>query len=172
MNKRLRLLCSAALLGLLAWRTNWHQVADAFAHLRWGLWLLAALLYASTQVVSSLRWQWLARPLGFALPLRRYLAFYYVGMFFNLVLPTSVGGDVVRAWYLAGHPDANQVVMAASGQPRAQAASNLRSYFTAHPQEYYDLRGILAPIGDTQRQCNVTVLPPDLASAYDQFMTG
>jgi uncharacterized membrane protein YbhN (UPF0104 family) len=25
-------------------------------------------------------------------------------MFFNLVLPTSVGGDVVRAWYLAGGP--------------------------------------------------------------------
>jgi uncharacterized membrane protein YbhN (UPF0104 family) len=103
-NKRLRLACSLALLGLLAWRTNWHQVADAFAHLRWGLWLLAALVYAGMQVVSSLRWQWLARPLGFAEPLRRFLAFYYVGMFFNLVLPTSVGGDVVRAWYLAGGP--------------------------------------------------------------------
>ena len=34
--------------------------------------------------------------------------------------------------------------------------SSLRSYFTAHPQEYNDLRGILAPIGDTERQCNVT----------------
>jgi uncharacterized membrane protein YbhN (UPF0104 family) len=93
-----------ALLGLLAWRTNWHQVAEAFAHLRWGLWLLAVVGYALTQVVSSLRWQWLARPLGFSQPLRRYLAFYYIGMFFNLVLPTSVGGDVVRAWYLAGGP--------------------------------------------------------------------
>jgi uncharacterized membrane protein YbhN (UPF0104 family) len=103
-NKRLRLLCSLALVAVLAWRTNWHQVAEAFAHLRWGLWLLAALLYALTQVVSSLRWQWLARPLGFAEPLRRYFAFYYIGMFFNLVLPTSVGGDVVRAWYLAAGP--------------------------------------------------------------------
>jgi len=93
-----------ALLGLLAWRTNWHQVAEAFAHMRWGLWLLAVVGYALTQVVSSLRWQWLARPLGFSQPLRRYLAFYYIGMFFNLVLPTSVGGDVVRAWYLAGGP--------------------------------------------------------------------
>jgi hemophore-related protein len=33
---------------------------------------------------------------------------------------------------------------AAYGQPPPQAASNLRTYFTAHPQEYYDLRGILA----------------------------
>ncbi|OMC48185.1 hypothetical protein A5745_09685 [Mycobacterium sp. IS-2888] len=74
--------------------------------------------------------------------------------------------------YLAGHPGANQVVMAAYGQPRAQAASNLRNYFTAHPQEYYDLRGILAPIGDTERQCSVTALPPNLESAYQEFMAG
>jgi hypothetical protein len=58
------------------------------------------------------------------------------------------------------------------GQPRAQAASNLRNYFTAHPQEYYDLRGILVPIGDTERQCNVTALPPNLESAYQEFMAG
>ena len=74
--------------------------------------------------------------------------------------------------YLADHPGANQVVMAALNQPRPQAAANVRGYFTANPQEYYDLRGILAPIGDVQRQCNVTALPPGLASAYDEFMAG
>jgi heme-binding protein len=74
--------------------------------------------------------------------------------------------------YLASHPDANQVVTAAMDQPRPQAEANLRGYFTANPQEYYDLRGILAPIGDVQSQCNVSVLPPDLASAYDTFMAG
>ena len=74
--------------------------------------------------------------------------------------------------YLNAHPSANQAVGAASRQPRDQAASALRGYFTANPQEYYDLKGILAPIGDTQRQCNVSVLPPDLASAYSEFMAG
>ena len=48
----------------------------------------------------------------------------------------------------------------------------MRSYFTGHPQEYNDLRGILAPIGDTERQCNVTALPPSLESAYQEFMAG
>jgi hypothetical protein len=90
------------ILGVLAWRIDWHQVADAFAHLHWGLWLVGVLLYVLTQVVSSLRWQWLSRPLGFQRPLGHYFAFYFIGMFFNLVLPTSVGGDVVRAWYLDG----------------------------------------------------------------------
>ncbi|HJT77302.1 MAG TPA: lysylphosphatidylglycerol synthase transmembrane domain-containing protein [Gemmataceae bacterium] len=102
MHKKLRLGCSVALLAFLAWRTDWHQIAASFTHLRWGVWLLAVGVYVVTQVVSSLRWQWLARPLGFRQGLRRFVALYYVGMFFNLVLPTSVGGDVVRAWYLGG----------------------------------------------------------------------
>ncbi len=74
--------------------------------------------------------------------------------------------------YLASHPGASQVVTAAYGQPRGEAAANIRGYFTAHPNEYRDLRGILAPIGDVQRQCNVTALPPNLESAYQEFMAG
>jgi heme-binding protein len=83
---------------------------------------------------------------------------------------SSVRGSADQ--YLSAHPGANQVVTAAINQPRPQAESNVRSYFTAHPNEYYDLRGILAPIGDTERQCNTTALPPDLESAYHEFMTG
>jgi heme-binding protein len=74
--------------------------------------------------------------------------------------------------YLAAHPGANEVVTAAYGEPRPQAESNIRNYFTAHPQEYTDLRGILAPIGDSERQCNVSALPPNLESAYHEFMAG
>lgn len=67
-------------------------------------WLAAVGVYALTQVVSALRWQQLSRPLGFSRALVHYIRFYYIGMFFNLVLPTSVGGDVVRAWYLQDGP--------------------------------------------------------------------
>jgi heme-binding protein len=89
----------------------------------------------------------------------------------------DVASTVSSVWgsarqYLNNHPGANQVVTAALSQPRPQAEADVRSYFTANPQEYYELRGILAPIGEKQRQCNVTVLPPDVASAYDQFMAG
>lgn len=74
--------------------------------------------------------------------------------------------------YLRTHPGAGQVVYAAQNQPRDEAAANIRNYFTANPQEYYELRGIIAPIGDTQRACNVSVLPADLESAYAEFMAG
>ncbi|BBY63727.1 hypothetical protein MHEL_19700 [Mycolicibacterium helvum] len=83
---------------------------------------------------------------------------------------SSVTGSAHQ--YLAGHPGANQVLTAAYTQPRPQAEANVRGYFTANPGEYYELRGILAPIGDTQQACNVTVLPPDLQTAYNAFMAG
>jgi hemophore-related protein len=83
---------------------------------------------------------------------------------------SSVTGSANQ--YLSNHPGANAVVTAAKNEPRPQAETDLRGYFTAHPQEYYDLRGILAPIGDTQRQCNTAVLSPDLESAYNEFMAG
>ncbi|KAB7761384.1 heme-binding protein [Mycolicibacterium mucogenicum] len=91
--------------------------------------------------------------------------------------PESVANTVSSATgaasnYLTAHPDANQVVVASYSQPRPMASADLRAYFTAHPQQYQDLRGILAPIGDTQQRCNVTVLPPELASAYAEFMAG
>jgi hemophore-related protein len=83
---------------------------------------------------------------------------------------SSVTGSATQ--YLGNHPGANAVVTAARNEPRGQAATDLRNYFTAHPQEYVELRGILAPIGDTQRQCNTAVLSPDLESAYNEFMAG
>jgi uncharacterized membrane protein YbhN (UPF0104 family) len=86
----------------VAWQTDWGQVGRAFAHLRLAWWLAAALALVLAQLASARRWQLLAAPLGFHRPLTQLTAFYFIGMYFNLVLPTSVGGDVVRACYLDG----------------------------------------------------------------------
>jgi uncharacterized membrane protein YbhN (UPF0104 family) len=99
-NKKVRALVSVAILAFLAWRLDWTRVANAFAGLRLELWLSAVGIYAVTQVVSAVRWRQLAVPLGFCRPLRQFVSFYFIGMFFNLLLPTSIGGDVVRAEYL------------------------------------------------------------------------
>jgi uncharacterized membrane protein YbhN (UPF0104 family) len=101
-SKTWRMIISVLLLTWLASRLSWAQLGHELAHLRLE-WLLAAGgLYVLTQVVSAFRWQLLAGPLGFAQPLRQYAGYYFIGMFFNLFLPTSVGGDVIRALYLDG----------------------------------------------------------------------
>src|SRR5262249_53870536 len=93
----LRAAVSGAILFALARRMDWGQVADAVGALRWRDGLAARAVHVAAQGVSAVRWQVLARPLGFAQPLRRFVGLYFVGMFFNLLLPTSVGGDAVRA---------------------------------------------------------------------------
>jgi uncharacterized membrane protein YbhN (UPF0104 family) len=98
--KRVKIAVSLVVLGWLAWRTDWRQVGETFGQLRLDLWLLAVGVYGLAQLLSSIRWQLLSRPLGFCQPLMHFLGYYFIGMFFNLMLPTSVGGDVVRAWYL------------------------------------------------------------------------
>src|SRR5262249_29130562 len=89
------------LLAVLAWRMDYRRLGGAFARLDVAWWMLAVGLYIVAQVVSSERWRRLTVPLGFAGSLVRYVGYYFVGMFFSLALPTSVGGDVARAWSLS-----------------------------------------------------------------------
>jgi uncharacterized protein (TIRG00374 family) len=100
--KYARLVTTVAVVGLVAWETDWQQVGAAFARLRLELWLAAVGVLITTQFVSAWRWQALARPLGFERTIKQMVSYYFIGMYFNLLLPTSVGGDVVRAWYLDG----------------------------------------------------------------------
>jgi uncharacterized membrane protein YbhN (UPF0104 family) len=109
------------LLILIGWRMDWHQVGAAFARASWPVWVGALALYLAIQVISSLRWQLLSRPLGLGGNLAAYTRDYFVGMFFNLVLPTSVGGDVVRVVALAGR----EGTTLASGRHLAAALSVL-----------------------------------------------
>jgi len=64
-------------------------------------------------VIGAYRWQRLLKALGISAPLRTLVASYFVGLFFNNFLPTSMGGDVVRIYDVAQY----------SRQPSASAAS-------------------------------------------------
>jgi uncharacterized protein (TIRG00374 family) len=62
---------------------------------------LGVVIYAGGQLLSTWKWWWLIRPLGLAVSYVQLAAFYFIGMFFNLFLPTIVGGDAVKAILLA-----------------------------------------------------------------------
>ena len=63
--------------------------------------MAALAIYLASQLASSWRWAELARPLGFHFSRLRYMQLYFEGMFFNLCLPSSIGGDVLKAYWLA-----------------------------------------------------------------------
>ncbi len=100
MTNLLRIAVSGALLTWIGLKMDWDKVGQAFAHLQAGYWFAALGLLIATQIVSAVRWGLYARALGFDAPTTRLSGYYFIGMYFNLLLPTSVGGDVVRIWYL------------------------------------------------------------------------
>jgi hemophore-related protein len=69
--------------------------------------------------------------------------------------------------YLDAHPGADDVLTAAANQPAAEADSSVRGYFTAHPNEYLDLKNIVQPLRDVRNQCGVNVTPTQLATLFD-----
>lgn len=90
--------------GVLAWlfsRLDLRAIASVFHRLPVSIWVFAALLYLAAQVLSSVRWWILARTFAFAGRWRTYLGYYFVGMYFNLFLPTGLGGDVFKAHFLS-----------------------------------------------------------------------
>jgi uncharacterized membrane protein YbhN (UPF0104 family) len=102
-SKYIRIGVSVLLLGVISWRTDFSVVAEKFANLQVWLWLTAVGVLAVALIASARRWQLFARELRFERSLAQYSAYYFIGMWFNLSLPTSVGGDVLRVWYLDGN---------------------------------------------------------------------
>jgi uncharacterized membrane protein YbhN (UPF0104 family) len=72
---------------------------------------LGAGIYLFGQALSAIKWRVLGCSVGFERPLKDYVRFYFIGMFFNIFGPSTLGGDVVRALYLG---DGRRPVLAAS----------------------------------------------------------
>ncbi len=100
----LRIALSLLMLAVLIWRVpsfDMEEVVPAFT-VRTVAWLVvAALLTLFGLVLSALRWQRVLEVLGLHAGLRRLLSHYLAGQFVSNVLPTTIGGDVLRVTRLA-----------------------------------------------------------------------
>ncbi|MCC6278292.1 MAG: flippase-like domain-containing protein [Oligoflexia bacterium] len=52
--------------------------------------------------INNYRWLLLLKGLGIDSNVRQTLPLTFIGLFFNLAMPGSVGGDVIKAYYIAG----------------------------------------------------------------------
>jgi len=76
------------------------DLAGALLHVRpWPV-VVGLGLYLIGQGLSSYKWWLIGNSVGLVRSLLDYGRFYFIGMFFNLFGPSTVGGDVVRALYL------------------------------------------------------------------------
>lgn len=107
MKKRLallvKLLVMAGLLAVLYRHVDFVAFRSALAGVKWGwLPLIYGLLLMNT-TLSSLKWQLLLRTDGVRVPLNSLLSSYLIGTFFNLFLPSSIGGDSYRVVEASRH---------------------------------------------------------------------
>jgi hypothetical protein len=85
------------LLGKVGWREVWETLSGSdFRYLlaAWGLYLFG-------MVLRAYRWQAVLVIQQVTVPLSKLTSLYFIGTFFNTVLPTGIGGDVVRMYELS-----------------------------------------------------------------------
>ena len=58
------------------------------------------LVFFLVQGLSAYRWYLLLKPQGIEVSYWKILSFYFLGMYFNFFLPSAIGGDVFRVYYL------------------------------------------------------------------------
>ena len=88
---------SVALIAFIIYLTGVDRIAEQLAGLALPVFLLALGLENLGVALSAKKWQLLLRAKHEQVSFLQAWKYYYIGTFFNAFLPTSVGGDVVKA---------------------------------------------------------------------------
>lgn len=93
-----KVIITAALLSLLVIKTDFREVNALIAGLDRSPLMAALLLTAGAVVLSAYKWKLLLTARGWYLSLGTLTRLYFVGLFMNNFLPSSIGGDVMRIY--------------------------------------------------------------------------
>lgn len=94
----LKLSVSAGLLALIFSKIPWPTIAGILRQTDITAFIGAVLCYLCACYIASIRWNLLV---SHDMRTSRLFTYYMIGAFFNTCLPGLVGGDAVKAWYLA-----------------------------------------------------------------------
>jgi len=102
-----KLSLSALLIWFLLHRIPLQKIIDSLAKVNFWLLGLAFLLAGLGKVISSLRWRYLLSVQEIHVPFSVLFSSLLVGYFFNNFLPSTIGGDAVRAFDVARYSRRN-----------------------------------------------------------------
>lgn len=92
----LKLAVSIGSLYIVSGSIAWAEVGGVLKHAQYSVMVFALVVFWVAQGFSALRCVYVARVLGRALDLSTSLRAHFVGLWFNQVMPTSLGGDVIK----------------------------------------------------------------------------
>ncbi|HEV8482963.1 MAG TPA: lysylphosphatidylglycerol synthase transmembrane domain-containing protein, partial [Blastocatellia bacterium] len=93
----------AVSVGIYVWIFKKIHIGDLWGELRnakLAYFVGAVLVYYIAQGLSAYRWYLMLKPLDIKTSYPRLLSYYFLGVFFNFLMPTAIGGDVFRVYYL------------------------------------------------------------------------
>jgi uncharacterized protein (TIRG00374 family) len=93
-----RIAVSAALIAFLLLRMDVGRTADVLSSVNAAYFVLALVTFAVSLLLGSVQWRRLLAVQDISISLAKAVSFYYVGAFFNVILPSNIGGDVVRVY--------------------------------------------------------------------------
>lgn len=99
-----KLLLTGGLFWLILHNCDWSTISQRVGAMPAHALLCVLALICVQTVVLTLRWCWITECMGFRLSLRKGLMGQVISQFFNQGLPSSLGGDGVRIWWLTRVP--------------------------------------------------------------------
>jgi uncharacterized protein (TIRG00374 family) len=92
---------SASLMVLLLRKIPSHEIVALASRADRGLLLAATAVFMLSNIAGWYQWHVLLRSSGVALDGARTFRFYFIGLFFNNLLPANIGGDAVKVYDLS-----------------------------------------------------------------------
>jgi len=109
----LRILVAAGALYLVFRGEDLRELAGIMLRVNPWVFLAAIGLFWLGQVLFVLRWRLLLKVQSVDISIWAGLKLHLLGLFYNNCLPSSLGGDFLRAWYVTKHTDGERGVGAA-----------------------------------------------------------
>lgn len=113
MVSKVKILISVLLLGFLIYKIEWQDLIEVFIKANPSWLVLAVVLIVLSMVVSVEKWSQILKTEGIYLPWYQLWKAYWIGIFFNNFLPSSIGGDGIRI-FLVGRNISNMPGVASS----------------------------------------------------------
>jgi uncharacterized membrane protein YbhN (UPF0104 family) len=84
---------------------EWSRLAQIFLQMNLWVFALCVVVFLLGQVLLAVRWWLLLWVQDIPMKVAMAVKLHLLGLFYNNVMPSALGGDVLRAWYVSKHTD-------------------------------------------------------------------
>lgn len=99
---------TAGIIWVIVWVSRgdrWSNLSSIFGQMNLGIFAVTLSIFVLSQLIVGFRWWLLLRTQSIFINLAAAVRLNFLGWFYNNFMPGSVGGDLVRAWYVTRHTE-------------------------------------------------------------------